>query len=212
MSVSVPSRRSVHALLRAGGLAAVLALPLIGCGSAVTGSAASAPAASTEPAPATTADTAEPDTAEPDTTDAGPTSTAPPTRDPGPGSGVDPTFGRAYVWLDGMTVAVGSPSPFVPSDTASADPASAYLAFDVLVRNDSRGPYDDILSLSLDSDGVEADRVFDSAQGIEGTPSDVLAPGGTAMFTVVYGVADPTDLAMKVRPGFDYEPITFTGN
>lgn len=201
-----PGRRAVPVRGWAAG-SVVLGLVVAGCGTTVSGAAAPAPAPAPAAPAASSAPSAPSATAPDPSTTGGPPPPASPSADPDR----DPRFGDAFEWAGGITVGVSPPvTDFVPSDTSSADPAAAYLGFAVVVRNDGTTAYDDLLSLSLDSGGVEADRLFDSAQGIDATPSDPLPPGQERVFRVAFGVADPNDLEMEVQPGFDYEEITFT--
>lgn len=203
-----PSRLRIA--LRVGSFAAALALPLAGCGSSIDGTATPAQGAgpATTSGPTTTAPAEATATTAP-----APDPTTRSTPRPGPAidpGATDPEFGDAYVWLDGMTVAVGPPTPFVPSPTASAEDSEAYLVFDVVLRNDGTRTYDETIRLAVRSGGAEGDRVFDAANDIESSPSEPLLPGGQRTFRVLFGVADPADVAMEVTPGSDYEPILFT--
>lgn len=63
---------------------------------------------------------------------------------------------------------------------------------------------------SAQSGNVEASQVFDSAQGMEGTPSTTLLPGRESVSTIVFAVTDPDDLVVEVTPGCEYDPAIFT--
>jgi hypothetical protein len=51
-------------------------------------------------------------------------------------------FGKSYIWDDAVSVTVGKPKKFKPSETAAAEKANAYLRFTVTVVNKSDEPLD----------------------------------------------------------------------
>jgi hypothetical protein len=51
-------------------------------------------------------------------------------------------FGKSYTWDDGVTVTVGKPKKFKPSEYAAAEKAKGYLKFTVTVVNNSDKPLD----------------------------------------------------------------------
>jgi hypothetical protein len=65
-------------------------------------------------------------------------------------------------------------------------------------------------SASVQSGSTEEDQVYDSANGIGGTPSTILLPGRESVFRMASGGTDPADLVMEVTPGFEYESAIFT--
>lgn len=92
-----------------------------------------------------------------------------------------------------------------------ADGAEEYLAFDVTIVNGSEETYDPAFFLaSMQSGNTEAEEIFDSENGFEGSPSTSLLPGREAEFRIGFGVSDPDDLVMEVAPGFEYDAAVFT--
>ena len=176
----------------------VLALvALTGCSTEVRGSASPGEvvAPPTDPAPT---DPAPEDPADDGTEDAG-SDTA--------------VFGDTLSYDNGLEVTVSAPQPYTPSESAYVDgPApAAFVAFDVTVVNGTGEDYDPIeLFLTLQSGSTEEAQVFDTANGLDGTPYQTLLPGRSVAFTVGFGASDPADLVMEVTPGFDYEPVVYT--
>ena len=124
----------------------------------------------------------------------------------------NPTFGQTYTYDDGLKVEVSPPQKFTPSDSAVGTKQwPAYVSFTLTLTNGTGKNYDPTLfTTSLQSGSAEGGQVFDSAQGINGSPTTPLLPGRQVQFTVAYGVPDPTDLVLQVTPGLDYQPVIFT--
>lgn len=125
----------------------------------------------------------------------------------------NPSFGDDWTYENGVTVTLSQPADYTPSDS-SFDPsnAPAHVTFEVTVTNDGEEDYDPVLlSLSAQSGSTPAEQIFDSAQGVGGSPSTTLLPGRSVTFPVAFGVQDPTDLVVEVSPGFEYQSVVFTG-
>ncbi len=159
--------------------------------------------APTTTAPTTTAPTTTaPTTTAPTTT--APTTTTTPTPE-------NPVFGQTYEWEDGLAVSVSPPTPFTPSDTAAFDPAPTFVSFEIKIVNGTSEIFDPLLfSTTMQSGNTEASQVFDSEQGVGGSPSTPVLPGREVVFRQAYGVNDPADLVMQVSPSFDHDPAIFT--
>jgi hypothetical protein len=125
----------------------------------------------------------------------------------------DAAFGDALEYDDGLVVTVGAPQDYTPSDTAYVDgpvPA-AYVAFDVTIVTGTGQDFEPIgFLLTLQSGSTEESQVFDSVQGLDGTPYTTLLPGREVSFRVGFGASVPDDLVLEVTPGFDYEPVVYT--
>ncbi|MET0865571.1 MAG: hypothetical protein ABWZ98_14670 [Nakamurella sp.] len=135
---------------------------------------------------------------------------APPAAEPPVTGTAQAKFGQTYSWPAGLEVSVAAGTPFTPSESASADPASAYLSFTVTITNRTGQPYDpSLLYISAQSGSKEADQVFDSANGFVGLPSTGVLNGHQASFVIGFGVADAADVVMQVNPGPDYDGDAF---
>lgn len=88
-------------------------------------------------------------------------------------------------------------------------PATAYLVFDVTVVNGTAEAYEPVVfHATAQSDNIEADQVFDSAK-LPLPPSTPLLPGRESKFQIAFGVSNPEDLVLMVRPGFEYEKFLY---
>lgn len=168
----------------------------VAAGGAVAGTSTAAPSSTSEPATSTPIRSSPARSTEP----------APvPTDQAG--------FGSTYSWTDGLQVTVSAPTPFTPSEYAAADPATAYLSFTVTIVNNTGAEYKpSLFSATAQSGNAEADQVYDSANGLDGTPSTAILNGRQSTFQLGFGVADPNDVVLQVRPGFDYDDVFFTSS
>jgi hypothetical protein len=62
---------------------------------------------------------------------------------------------------------------------------------------------------TLQSGNREAESIFDSARGLNGTPSTAVLPGREVRWEEGYTVKDPADLVYQVQPSFDHEATYF---
>ena len=108
-------------------------------------------------------------------------------------------FGRSYTWDDGVTLTVGKPQRFTPSEFAVVKKSRRYVKFTVIVVNKSKKPIDlGLTYISVQSDNKEADHVFDFPTGLQGPPDAKVPKGRESQFHVGFGVADPQDMIMEV--------------
>jgi hypothetical protein len=108
-------------------------------------------------------------------------------------------FGKAYTWDDGITVTVGKPMSFRPSEYAAVEKGKRYVKFTVTVVNKSNKPVDlGLTYISVQSKNEEADEVFDSGSGLKGPPDTKVLKGRVSEFDVGFGVADPKDVVMEI--------------
>jgi hypothetical protein len=115
-------------------------------------------------------------------------------------------FGKSYTWDDGVTLTVGKPKKFKPSEYAAAEKAKGYLKFTVTVVNKSDKPLDlGLTYITVQSSNKEAEQVFDSDKGLESSPDTKLLKGRESEFDVGFGVADPKDVVMEVALQDDFE-------
>src|SRR4030095_3218478 len=108
-------------------------------------------------------------------------------------------FGKSYRWDDGVTVTVGKPEKFMPSEFAVVEKTKDYLRFTVTVVNKSKKPVDLRLTyINVQSRNQKAAHVFDSPTGLNGPPDTKVSKGKESQFHVGFGVADAKDLVMEV--------------
>jgi hypothetical protein len=108
-------------------------------------------------------------------------------------------FGRSHKWHDGVTVTVGKPQKFKPSEFAVVQKSKRYVKFPVTVVNKSHKSIDlGLTYISVQSANKEADHVFDSLIGLKGPPDKKVLKGRKLEFHVGFAVADPKDIVMEL--------------
>ncbi len=120
-------------------------------------------------------------------------------------------FGQSFSYEDGLTVTVGAPQPFRPSESAAFDKAPAYRSFSITIVNKTGRRFDAAsFRTTVQSSNEEAESIYDTARGIEGSPSTTLLNGREAKFRIAYSLQDPKDIVMEVNPSFDHEAVVYT--
>lgn len=123
-----------------------------------------------------------------------------------PGQDVELPFGKSYTWDDGVTLTVGKAKKFKPSDYAEVKGAKAYRRYKITVVNKSSKSLDLALTYTtVQSGNKEAGQVFDTANGLEGSPSTKLLKGRESEWDVAFGLANPDDVVMEVALQDDFE-------
>jgi hypothetical protein len=143
-----------------------------------------------------------------------------------PASGNDPAsseqsttgaFGQKITWPDGVAVSVSKPEPYKPSSSAATGPGAArFVSMKVTMTNGSAKDLSASgIVLSATANGSPAEQVYDSAKGLNSSPSSTVLPGKSVTFTVAFGLSskDPADIQVELQPGFGvgYQPAIFTG-
>lgn len=120
------------------------------------------------------------------------------------------TFGAAYTWKDGLSVTVGVPEGYEPGKyAAGTEGFDQFVVFDVTLVNKTGETWDPVLfSASVQSGNTEGSAVFDSAQ-LPNRPTTKLLDGREVTFKMAFGVADPADIVMEVRPDFTHSSVIF---
>ena len=182
-------------------LATAVALLLGGCAQ-TDGKASEATAGNNRPG-ATASDTAAPS---PKSSTA-PAPAAKPSKSAGP---IITPLGQTFAYENGLAVLVSDPQPYEPSSfVKEMEPAAAYLVFEVTVVNGTKEVYEPLaFYATAQSDNVEAKQIYDSAQ-LALPPNTPLLPGRESKFQIAFGVSNPEDLVLMVRPGFEYEQILY---
>lgn len=129
---------------------------------------------------------------------------------PTPSSHSVQRLGSAYTWQDGLSVTIGTPASYKPSEYAAGKEGFArFVALDVIVVNKTPNVWDPVgFRASVQSANEEGSRIFDSAK-LPDTPSTKLLPGREAKFKMAFGVADPADLVVEVAPDYDHQSVIF---
>ncbi|MBD3932494.1 DUF4190 domain-containing protein [Streptomyces chumphonensis] len=122
-------------------------------------------------------------------------------------------FGDASSYPDGLEVAVSSPTPYTPSDTAAGhSPGNETVTVEVTVVNgtDERQDLGLVVVDAKDASGRTAEPVFDTGiEGLQGT----LLPGDESVATYAFDLPpDAADeLTIEVTPDFDHDSALWNG-
>ncbi len=108
-------------------------------------------------------------------------------------------FGETFTYEDGLSLTVGRPAPFTPSDVAAgAEGSPAAARFIVTIVNGTAANVEPRpFYATVTSANVEGSEVF--VGDLIGPPSTVLLPGREATFSIGFAVQDPADLVMEVN-------------
>ena len=131
-------------------------------------------------------------------------------------TGEDPgilQLGKTFAYSDGLEVTISKPSSFTSSEWASPESVQA-LAFDIKIVNGTNAPYDPSMDMFTAQIGnTEAEEVFDTDQGFEGTPMTKVLPGREASYKVGFAGTDTENLVLEFIPGdWDRGGLIYTPN
>lgn len=123
-------------------------------------------------------------------------------------------FGQTYKWDDGLTVTISEPKSFKPGEyAAGGEKAKAHALFNITVTNGSDQPFDPSLFIAtLTSGEEEGEQVFDSENGLEGSPNTKVLPGKKVKFTLGFGLKDLKDVVLEVTPDFEHDSAIFSNS
>jgi hypothetical protein len=108
-----------------------------------------------------------------------------------------PKFGDTYSWDNGLSVTISKPKQFQPSEYAAMGKGTP-LRFTVTVVNKTGAPYKPLMDyITLQSGNAEAEQIFDSENGLNGSPSTTLLEGREAKYDIGFTVKNPKDLVME---------------
>lgn len=120
------------------------------------------------------------------------------------------SFGDTVTFDGGVQITIGKPFKVTPSQYAAVKKSPGYIAFKITVVNTGTENYDpSTFYTTMQSGDTEADEIFDSQRGFEGSPSTKILPGRQGTFKIGYGVQNPKDLVLEVTPGFEYESVIY---
>lgn len=120
-------------------------------------------------------------------------------------------FGET-VSYEGLDLSVSTPEAFTPSQYASGGDLPNNVLVTFTLKNTSSENFDPAgVYATMSSGGVEAEGVYDSDQGLAGSPTTTVPAGQTVTWKQGFNVTDPANLVLDVSPGaFEYESATFT--
>ena len=182
-----------------------LALVLAACGAQTPGAESTTDAAGTNAPSTTAAPTAA--AAAVETEEASETESA----SASPAEETMPQFGESYTWEDGITIKIGEPKAYKPSESAYVSGDGDPIVFNVTIVNGTEARFDPaVFHATMQSSNVEAESIYDSAKNLEGTPSTTILPKRESSFQLAFAVADKKDLVLEVTPSFEHESVVFT--
>jgi hypothetical protein len=102
------------------------------------------------------------------------------------------------------------PVVFTPSASAIQGGTGTAIKFRVTITNTTGTTYDpSMLMTTAQSGAEEAVEIFDGDSSLSGSPQTKLLTGRTVTFHVGCTVANAKDVALEIRPGFDYASAMF---
>lgn len=120
-------------------------------------------------------------------------------------------FGETATFEDGLSVKVGKPQKFQPTEWASFDKAPAYVKFKITIVNGTKAAYDASGAfVTVQSSDVEAGEVFDTDGGLDGSPMTKVLPGRQSSYWVGFGVQTPKDIVMDFQVDWEHDAAVFT--
>ena len=187
-----------------------LALTLGACGQMTGGATDSPTSGSNRPADTTSSSTASPETV---TETAGPVETEP---EPETSlTGTDPgilKMGESFTYSDGLQITLSKPTAMTSSEWAYPESAQG-LSFDVTIVNGTGAKYDPSMGyMTAQIGNTEAEEIFDTDNGYDGTPSTSVLPGRETTYKVAFAGTDTTNLVVEYAPDWDRGSLVYTPN
>jgi hypothetical protein len=142
--------------------------------------------------------------------------TAEPADDPTPSASEDGVFklDETATYKDGPTIKLTHLTRGVSSVTAAPE-NTAFVKFTAVITNNTKTVMDlsgASLQCQYGKDGHTSEEIFDSEQGLEGTPSTHLRPGRTATTTLACELPrNESEMQIEVAPDFESQPAIFVG-
>lgn len=120
-------------------------------------------------------------------------------------------FGTAFTWEDGLTATVSKPKAYKPSETAAGVKGKKHVVVTVTLVNKTGKTFDpSLVTMTMQSGDDEASEIYDTGNGIEGSPSTKLLNGRQAKFKAAFSVANPADLVLELAPDFEHDSALWT--
>jgi hypothetical protein len=123
------------------------------------------------------------------------------------------SWGQEFAYDNGLAVVISQPVAYIPSEYAAvAGDSVAFARFDVTVTNKTEEAFEpSMFQVDGTSDGKPMQSVFDTENGLNGPPSAAVLPGKSVTFSVGFGLANPADITLDVRPGLRYVSTYWQG-
>jgi uncharacterized protein YceK len=121
-------------------------------------------------------------------------------------------FGETASFDDGLSLSMSLPSAYTPTEEAAGiEPGQTVLAFEFVVTNNSKEPFDPSTVLATASSaGTEASGVFDNSNNVGFPPMTAVLPGQTVKWVQAWSVTDINSVNVEVGVGFNHDAQVFT--
>lgn len=121
-------------------------------------------------------------------------------------------FGETWAWEDGLELTISAPESYQSSSSAAGGGNHAHqVKFTVTIVNNTGENFDPAMFYAtVQSGNREGDQIFDSANGLEGSPNTTLLDGRETQFEMAFGVDDPEDIVMEVSLSWDHDSAIYT--
>jgi hypothetical protein len=121
-------------------------------------------------------------------------------------------FGQVWKYDDGLTITVSKPVAGTATETATA-PGKPLSIYTVTIVNGSKEALKPLAypTVNYGAEGVSAEQVYDTAQGLGDTFDNTILPGKRA--TVKYAFDMPTtakDVIFSITPDLSHSDAIFT--
>ena len=118
-------------------------------------------------------------------------------------------FGETYTSPDGVSITVSTPAPYTPPTGSQVEPAAAYVEFTLTTKNATAREISlTDLRITVESQGTKSKPVLDPEAANQ--MKDDISAGGQDVWSFGYGVADPTNVTLKVKLGYGEATVIFT--
>lgn len=123
-------------------------------------------------------------------------------------------WGETYAYVDGLEVKLSKPEKFEATEWAMVTTEDGTdLRWTVTVTNGTGKKYDpSMFSVTASSGEKEAEEIFDTDNGLDGSPMTSVRDGKSIKFDIGFRVADPKDVTLEVSPGFDYDSAIWSNS
>ncbi len=130
-------------------------------------------------------------------------------------TGADPgilKMGDSFTYSDGLQITVSKPIAMTSSEYAAPESTSG-LSFTITIVNGTGAKYDPSMGyITAQMGNTEAEEIFDTENGYEGSPMTTVLPGRETTYKVAYAGSDTKNLVLEFAPDFDRGSLIFTPN
>jgi hypothetical protein len=171
-----------------------------------------ATACSTEGAPTATPTTTQPGvTAPPAPVSAPEPYTESPAATPTPTDDGIAKFGETWKYDDGVAMTVSKPQAGVSTES-STNPGAKLTVLTLTITNGGKTPLKPVgfATVTYGPEGVPAEQVYDSAQGLAENWPQTILPGKKATIKAAFAMpADSKDVTLTISPTFEHAEAIF---